>query len=47
MSQVVLIQGSLNKESRTASLIQNVAEEMKHSGLKADVLDLRNIQMEF
>lgn len=47
MSQVVLIQGSLNKESRTASLIQNVAEEMKHAGLKAEVLDLRNIQMEF
>lgn len=47
MSQVVLIQGSLNKESRTASLIQHASEEMKRTGLKVQILDLRNIQMEF
>lgn len=47
MPQVVLIQGSLNKESRTAILIQHAEEKLKHSGLKVDVLDLRNIQMEF
>ena len=47
MPQVVLIQGSLNKESRTATLIQHTAEEMKRSGLQVKILDLRNIQMEF
>jgi NAD(P)H-dependent FMN reductase len=47
MSQVVLIQGSLNKESRTAILIDHAAEEMKRAGLEAVHLDLRNIQMEF
>jgi FAD reductase [NAD(P)H] len=47
MSQVVLIQGSLNKESRTAILVDHTAEEMKRSGLKTTTLDLRNIQMEF
>lgn len=47
MSQVVLIQGSLNKESRTASLIQHAADEIKRTGLKVEILDLRNIQMEF
>ena len=47
MSQVVLIQGSLNKDSRTAILIDHAAEEMKRAGLEAVHLDLRNIQMEF
>ena len=47
MSQVVLIQGSLNKESRTAILIQYAADELKRAGLELELLDLRNIQMEF
>lgn len=47
MSQVIFIQGSLNKESRTAILVNHAAEEMKRSGLKTSTLDLRNIQMEF
>jgi NAD(P)H-dependent FMN reductase len=47
MSQVVLIQGSLNKESRTAVLIQHTEEELKRAGLETTLLDLRNIQMEF
>ncbi len=47
MSQIVLIQGSLNKESRTALLIDHAAGEMKRAGLEVTVLDLRNIQMEF
>jgi NAD(P)H-dependent FMN reductase len=47
MSQVVLIQGSLNKESRTAILVDHAAEEMKRAGLETTLLDLRNIQMEF
>ncbi len=47
MPQVVLIQGSLNKESRTAVLVDHAAEEMKRAGLKTTTLDLRNIQMEF
>ena len=47
MPQVVLIQGSLNKESRTATLIQHASEEIKHAGLQVKILDLRNIQMEF
>jgi len=47
MSQVVFIQGSLNKESRTAILIDHAAEAMKNAGLETTLLDLRNIQMEF
>ena len=47
MPQVVLIQGSLNKESRTSVLINHMAEEIMHTGLEVNVLDLRNIQMEF
>ena len=42
MSQVVLIQGSLNKESRTAVLIQHTEEELKRAGLETTLLDLRN-----
>ena len=44
---MVLIQGSLNKESRTAILIRHTEEELKRAGLEAITLDLRNIQMEF
>ncbi len=47
MPQVVLIQGSLNKNSRTAVLVQHAADELKWAGLEAEVLDLRNMQMEF
>ena len=47
MSQVVLIQGSLNKESRTAILVDHAAAMLKSAGLDVDHLDLRNIQMEF
>jgi NAD(P)H-dependent FMN reductase len=47
MSQVVLIQGSLNKESRTSVLIQHAEEQFKNSGIKTSLIDLRNIQMEF
>ena len=47
MPQVVLIQGSLNKNSRTAVLVQHAADELKRAGLEAEVLDLRNMQMEF
>jgi len=47
MSDVVLIQGSLNTESRTSILVQHTAEELERAGLEVDVLDLRNIQMEF
>lgn len=47
MSDVVLIQGSLNTESRTSILVQHTAQELERAGLKVTVLDLRNIQMEF
>jgi NAD(P)H-dependent FMN reductase len=47
MPQVILIQGSLNKESRTAVLVQHAEEELKLAGLEVGLLDLRNIQMEF
>lgn len=47
MSQVVLIQGSLNKESRSSVLIQHAEEQFKSAGLETSLLDLRNIQMEF
>ncbi len=47
MPRVILIQGSLNKESRTAVLVQHAEEELKLAGLETGLLDLRNIQMEF
>ncbi len=47
MPQVILIQGSLNKESRTAILVDHAAEAMKRADLEVGLLDLRNIQMEF
>ena len=47
MSQVILIQGSLNKDSRTAVLIQHAEEELKRAGLEVSVLDLRNLHMDF
>ncbi len=47
MAQVILIQGSLNKESRTAVLIQHAEQELQRAGLEVSVLDLRNLQMEF
>lgn len=47
MTQVVLIQGSLNKDSRTAVLVHHAAKEMKRAGLEVGVLDLRKIKMEF
>ena len=47
MPQVILIQGSLNKESRTAVLAQHAEEVLKLAGLETGLLDLRNIQMEF
>jgi NAD(P)H-dependent FMN reductase len=47
MSQVILIQGSLNKESRTAVLIQHAEQELKRAGLEVSMLDLRKLQMEF
>ncbi len=47
MPQVVLIQGSLNKDSRTAVLVDHASEELKRVGLETEVLDLRSIQMEF
>ncbi len=47
MTQIVLIQGSLNKKSRTAVLIRQTEKEIKHAGFEVEVLDLRNIHMEF
>lgn len=47
MPQVVLIQGSLNKESRTAILVDYASKEMKRAGLNVVLLDLRKIRMEF
>jgi len=47
MAQVILIQGSLNKDSRTAVLIQHAEQELKRAGLEVSVLDLRNLHMEF
>ena len=47
MPQVVLIQGSLNPESRTAKLVDHAARTSKRAGLDTDLLDLRDIQMEF
>ncbi len=47
MVHIVLIQGSLNPNSRTAILIDTVAEHLDKRGIPNQILDLRQYQIPF
>jgi NAD(P)H-dependent FMN reductase len=47
MAKVVLIQGSLSKDSRTAIVLKAVGDVLSKIGLEHKTLDLRDLKMEF
>ncbi len=47
MSNLVVIQGSLNKKSKTAIIVNHVSEILLEKGIEYSVIDLRNIKLEF
>lgn len=47
MSEVVLIQGSLNQESKTAVLLNEVINILNNKKIVHKVIDLRKIKLEF
>ena len=47
MSNIVVIQGSLNPNSRTAIVTQKTAEVLTEKGISFETIDLRELEMEF
>lgn len=47
MPKIVLIQGSLSKESKTAIVIDKVAEELSRRKVEWEIIDLRNLDLQF
>ncbi len=47
MPDIVLIQGSLNPDSKTSILINETAQQLKTRGADSQVLDLRDLEMQF
>ena len=47
MSQIILIQGSLSKDSNTARVINQAAKELKHREVDHEVIDLRDLDLQF
>ena len=47
MSDIILIQGSLNPNSKTAVILDEVAKAIKEKGIDYKLIDLRKIKMEF
>ncbi len=47
MSDVLLIQGSLNPESKTALVIQEAADELARRGVNHETVDLRKLDLQF
>jgi len=47
MAKVVLIQGSLSQDSKTAIVLKVVGEALQKNDLEHETLDLRDIDMEF
>lgn len=47
MVKIVCIKGSLNKESRTSILIDEVIVSLEKKKIKVEVIDLRDINLEF
>lgn len=47
MSKLTLIQGSLNADSKTALLLDEIIKILKEKSIKYDLIDLRKIKLEF
>ena len=47
MSVIVVIQGSLNKDSKTALIIDEVVKILKEKNINHELIDLRKIKLEF
>jgi len=47
MSRILLIQGSLSSESKTAVLIRAAADSLQRRHVAHEILDLRSLQLEF
>ncbi|OGI20724.1 MAG: hypothetical protein A3B68_09305 [Candidatus Melainabacteria bacterium RIFCSPHIGHO2_02_FULL_34_12] len=47
MSDIILIQGSLNKNSKTAIILDEVAKILSEKNINFETIDLRKIKMEF
>ena len=47
MTKIVLIQASLNDNSRTSIVINKVAEDLKVRNLDFEIIDLRKLNLEF
>ena len=47
MSELVLIQGSLNPDSKTAVILNEVAKVLKEKNIKFKIIDLRKLNMQF
>ncbi|CAI2718138.1 NAD(P)H-dependent oxidoreductase [Nitrospina watsonii] len=47
MPKVILIQGSLNPDSNTAKLIAATAKQLEQRNVKHEIIDLRNLELQF
>lgn len=47
MSDLILIQGSLNKDSKTAIIVDEVVKILKEKNVNYELIDLRKIKLEF
>jgi len=47
MSKVVLVQGSLGKDSKTAIVLEHIATLLVSHGIETEILDLRHLDLEF
>ena len=47
MSKLVLIQGSLNPNSKTALILDEVANVLKEKNINYEIIDLRKLNLEF
>ncbi len=47
MSKIVLIQGSLNKDSKTSLLIDETIKVLKEKNIGFEIIDLRKIELQF
>ena len=47
MGNIVLIQGSLNPNSKTAILVETAAKLLQDSSIANEIIDMRTIELEF
>ena len=47
MSKIIVIQGSLNKNSKTAIIVDEVVKLLKEKNINHEIIDLRKLRLEF